>query len=160
MEIFFKHAWVMFIAVTCVNGLLLKNASQRHIAKNPALAAGYNKYIKGWFLYGNIPWLIMMVGSISGQTQSLFEYLSPRQLNPVVLVFHLSIVALWGLGIRWIYFKQGAEFLEQHPGLIRKSSLSGNTTITASQIKRFFPLTILGGLVGMIMMWVIDLPIS
>ena len=79
-------------------------------------------------------------------------------MNPTVLIFHGSIIILWMLGIIWIYFHNGAEFIERHPGLFVKSSFSGNTNITAKQVKIFFPLMLLGGIAGMIMMWLWEVP--
>lgn len=70
-------------------------------------------------------------------------------MNPIVLLFHASIVAIWILSVRWIYFKDGAEFLERHPGLLR-----GNPT--AKSIKIFFPFMLIGGIAGMVMMWVMS----
>ena len=149
----------MFIAATIANGLILKYRSKKYILQNPELKEGYDKYFKGWLIYGNIPWVIMMIGNLSGQTQNTFEYFNPKAMNPMVLIFHFSIIALWVISVRWIYFKNGAEFIETHPGLMQKSSLSGNTNVTAKQIKLFFPLILLGGIVGMIMMWRIDMTI-
>ena len=150
----------MFIAVTIANGLILKYRSKKYIAEKPELEEGYDKYFKGWLFYGNIPWVIMMIGDLSGVTQNTFEYFNPRAMNPIVLAFHFSIIILWALSVRWIYFKKGAEFIEAHPGLIQKSSFSGNTNVTAKQVKLFYPLMLLGGVVGMIMMWLIDFPTS
>ena len=158
MEIIFKHTWIMFIAVTIANGLILKYRSKKYTAEKPELEDGYDKSFKGWLFYGNIPWVIMMIGNLSGMTQNTFEYFNPKAMNAIVLVFHFSIILLWVLSVRWIYFKNGAEFIETHPGLIQKSSLSGNTNVTAKQIKLFFPLMLLGGIAGMIMMWIMDFP--
>lgn len=148
----------MFIAVTIANGLILKYHSKKYILQNPELKEGYDKYFKGWIIFGNIPWVIMMIGNLSGITQNTFEYFIPKAMNPMVLLFHFSIIALWMLSVRWIYFKNGAEFIETHPGLFQKSSFSGNTNLTAKQVKLFFPLMLLGGIAGMIMMWVMDIP--
>ena len=148
----------MFIAVTVANGFILKYRSKKYIAQNPELNEGYKNYFKGWMFYGNIPWVIMMLGNLSGITQNTFEYFNPKAMNPMVLVFHFSIIVLWVLGIRWIYFKSGAEFIEAHPGLIQKSNFSGNSNVTAKQIKIFFPLMIFGGIAGMVLMWVMDIP--
>jgi len=94
----------------------------------------------------------MAIGNISGMTNNTFEYFNPKIMNPMVLIFHASIIVLWILSVNWIYFKNGAEFIEKHPGLIKKSSFRGNTNVTAKQIKLFFPLMLLGGIAGMIMM--------
>jgi len=154
----FKHSWIMFILVTVVNGLVLKYRSKKHVAQNPELKEGYDNFFKGWMFYGNIPWVIMMIGDLSGVTNNSFDYFNPRSMNPMVLIFHLSIVVLWILSVRWIYFKKGAEFIEKHPGLFKMSSFSGSSNITAKQIKTFFPLMLLGGIAGMIMMWLSDIP--
>lgn len=158
MEIVFKHIWIAFIAVTFVNGFALKHRAKKYIAEKPELKSGYEQYVKAWIFYGNIPWGIMAIGNLSGLTNSAFEYLTPGTMNPVVLVFHASIIALWILSIRWIYFKNGAEFIARHPGIFRKTSFSGNTNATAKQIKFLFPLLLLGGVAGMIMMWMMDIP--
>lgn len=152
MEILFKHTWVVFMIATIANGLILKNRSKKYISQNPELEKGYRNYFKRWFIYGNIPWTIMMVGDLSGTTQNTFEYFNLKALNPIVLSFHFSIIIFLLLGIKWIYFKKGAEFLENHPGLTRKSSFNGNTNLTAKQIKLFFPLILLGVIIGIIMM--------
>ena len=59
-----------------------------------------------------------------------------------------------------IVFNGGAEFIERHPGLFVKSSSSGNQNVTAKQVKLFVPLMLLGGIIGMLMMWVMDSPFS
>lgn len=158
MEIIFKHTWIMFIAVTIANGLILKYRSKKYIAEKPELEEGYEHFFKGWLFYGNTPWVIMMIGNLSGMTQNTFDYFNPKAMNPMVLIFHFSIIVLWVLSVRWIYFKNGAEFIESHPGLLQRSSFRGNTNVTAKQIKLFFPLILFGGIVGMIMMWIIDFP--
>jgi hypothetical protein len=141
-----------------INGLILKQRAKQYIAQQPELRRGYDSYWKGWLSYGSIPWVIMMIGDVSGQTESIFDYFQPSAMNPIVLLFHASIIVLWALAIRWIYFKNGAEFFEAHPGLIRKSSLNGTSNVTAQQVKLFFPVMLLGGIAGMIMMWIVDFP--
>lgn len=158
MDILFNNMWVMFIVVTMINGFVLKYRSKKYILQNPDLEEGYNKLFKGWIIYGNIPWLIIALGNLSGMTNSIFDYFNPKSMNPIVLLFHASIIVIWILSVRWIYFKEGAEFMERHPGLLQKSSLSGNSEITAKQIKIFLPLMLLGGIAGMVMMWIMDIP--
>lgn len=145
--ILFKQTWVLFIAVTCINAYILKARSKSYIADDPELESGYKKLFKGVLLYGNIPWIIMGIGNLSTLTSSTFDYFAPRQMNPMVLLFHFAIIMLWIASVKWIYFENGAEFLERHPGLMRPAQ-------TAQQIKIFFPLMLLGGIIGMIMMWV------
>jgi hypothetical protein len=159
MPIVFKYAWILFVIVTCANALSYKYKSKKYIAENPDLKEGYDTIFKNFILYGNIPWLIIGMGCLTGSTSSLFDAFNPRALNPFVLAFHGSIVLIWILLVRFIYFKGGAEFLEKHPGLLRKNSFSGNPNVTAAQIKWFFPIALLGGIIGMAMMWSINFPV-
>ena len=93
----------------------------------------------------------MAIGDLSGMTYDIFEFFFPGDMNPIVLIFHASIIFLWILSGWWIYFKNGAEFLERHPGLLRTSGFGEN--ITAKQLKIIFPFVILGGIFGMVLMW-------
>lgn len=105
--------------------------------------------------------MIIAAGNISGVADNVLEYFNPDQMNPVVLVFHVSIIVLWALSVWWIYFKNDAEFIEKHPGLIQTSSfsgISGTSNVTAKQFRLFFPLMLLGGIAAVIMMWVMNFP--
>jgi hypothetical protein len=126
---------------------MLKAKSKEYIARDPALEEGYIKAFKAWLLYGNIPWIIIAFGNLTGLTKSMLEYFAPRQMNPIVLLFHATIIMIWILSIKWIYFQNGVEFLEKHPGIFRND-------LKAKQLKWFFPLMLAGGIIAMIMMWV------
>jgi len=141
------------------NALILKYRSKVYVAENPALKKGYDNFIKGVLFYGNIPWVIMGIGALAGMTNNGFEYAAPRQMNPIVLIFHASLVILWLLSVWWIYFRGGAEFIERHPGLIQKKSFSGRKNVTAKEIKIFYPIMLLAGVIAMILMWVMDIQI-
>jgi len=158
MEIILVHFWIIVIPITVVNGLVLKFRFKKYIIDNPSLKEGYNKYLKGILLYGNIPWIIAIIGNIGGMTNNIFEYLNPKAMNPIVLLFHASIIVLWILSVYWIYFNGGAEFIEDHPGLFRKTVFFDSSNVTAKQVKLFFPFILLGCVAGMIMLWVTDIP--
>ncbi len=153
MKLLLDHVWIMFMAVTVINGLVLKYRSKDYIDVNPELKEGYQNLFIGWLLYASLPWIIMMIGDLSGITQSASEYFKPRNTNPMVLMFHLSLAVLMLLGIRWIYFKKGGEFLEKHPGLLRLSILKVKTQVNAQQVKLLFGLMVLGWAIGTVMMW-------
>lgn len=156
--ILFKYFWVAFIIVTFANAFIMRHRSKKYIEETPELRIGYDKLFKGIIFYGNIPWVIMGFGIISGLTNGMFDYFSPKSMNSIVLVFHISIIILWALSIRWVYFKQGAEFIEKHPGFIQVRGVGNRSKVTAKQIKLFYPLMLAGGIAGMVMMWITDIP--
>lgn len=159
MDIIFKHAWVLFIAVTIINGIAFRIRSQKYVAENPSLKAGYDKLIKGCLVWGNIPWLVMAVGDLTGITNGVWDYFYPRSMNPMVLMFDFVLIALWVMGSYWIYVRGGAAFLAKHPGLIRFRAPGFSEDITSPRtIKIFWALAVAGGIVGMTMMWMADIP--
>ena len=159
LELLFKHLWIFFIIGNMANAFLIKSKSKNLIIENPELEKGYDKIFKALITYGNIPWIIMGIGDISGLTNNISDFFKPRSMNPIVLLLHALIILFWCFSIWWIYIKDGAEFLEKHPGILQKKSFfaqEGN--LTAKEIKIIFPLMLLGGIAGMIFMWTIDIP--
>lgn len=153
MDFLFDNFWIMFIAGTIVNGLIFFYNSKKKIKVDPSLKDGYEKLFKGWMFFGNIPWVIIGIGNLTGMTESSFEFFFPREMNPIVLIFHAVVVCLWILSAWWIYFQDGAEYLEKHPGLINGLGFGSSDTAPAKYIKIIFPITILGGIFGMVLMW-------
>ena len=142
----FRHSWIPFIAVTCINAAIWWNRSRKAIAEKPELEANYNKLIRGLLIYGNIPWLIMGAGILFGGVPSTFHYFNPRN-GPWVIAFYVSVVTMWILGVRWIYFQNGAEELVTCSGLFRVPF-----AVTPLMIKLYIALMIAGGVVGLSMM--------
>jgi hypothetical protein len=148
----------MFIVVTIANGLIWKSKSKKYIAEKPERKDGYDSLIKGFLIYGNIPWVIMGIGMLTGMTESMFEFFNPSQMNPIVIVFFLSIIFLWIIGSYWLYFSGGAEKLVDHPGMITQTE-KGNEKFEIMKVKLVWGLGILGGIFGIYMMYNQDFPI-
>lgn len=158
MEIIFKHGWILFIVVMIVNAFIMRSRSQAYVDINPDLKVGYDKLFKNFLIFGNIPWLIMGIGDIAGLTKGMFDFFSPRQLNPIVLTFHACVIVLWILGSYWIYIKDGAEFLAKHPGFFNSGEPSKTDRLNKNKVKFIWTLGMLGGISGEIMMWNMDIP--
>ena len=154
MEMLFKHAWLILIIATIYNAYGLKSRLKNYILDKPEREEGYDKIIRAIMMYGNIPWVIVAIGNLSGLTNSMFDYFRPKEMNPIVLLFHAVIILFWILSVWWIYFKDGAEFLQDHPGVLKKKSFfSGSMDMTAKDIKTMLPLMLLGGIAALVMMW-------
>ncbi|HEY8020928.1 MAG TPA: hypothetical protein VIH93_07495, partial [Thermoanaerobaculia bacterium] len=72
--------------------------------------------------------------------------------NPFVLAWFGVVVALWLLGLYWLFARRGAEFLIEHPGLLR-----GNPKSPAI-IRFFYCLMVAGGVVGLCFAFFSDIP--
>lgn len=158
MEIIFKHGWILFIIQVIVNAFIMRRRSQAYIEINPDLKVGYDKLFKNFLIFGNIPWLIMGIGDITGLTEGMFDFFNPRQLNPIVLIFHACLLVLWMLGSYWIYVKDGAEFLAKHSGFFNSYEASKTSSLNKNNVKLTWTLLMLGSIIGEIIMWNMDIP--
>jgi hypothetical protein len=146
----FKYFWFFIIIVNLINANNLKVKSRKYIAESPGREDGYNKIIKIFIIYANIPWFIMGAGILSGLTVTVFDYIRPSDFNPAVLAFYASLLTIWLYGFYWIFFKHGADFLSEHPGLFMKKKKD----ITSPRLIKFYSaVTVIGGIIIMIILW-------
>ena len=150
--IFLRHAWLMFVAVTCINVLFVKLHSRQHIRQRLELAAGYRRLIRGYLFWGNLPWIVMGVGLELGGLPSIFSYFRPRDGNPFVLAFFAVVIAEWILSFWWLFFAHGADFLVDHPGVF--PGLPRSPLI----IRLYYCLCVSGGIFGFLFLWFSDIP--
>lgn len=93
----------------------------------------------------------MGAGILSGSVPSTFHYFNPRN-GPFVIAFYVTVVALWIATFYWLFFKQGAETLASHPGLL-------NLPLRPWTVKAYFLLCLAGGVIGLSMMIFSDIRI-
>lgn len=141
----FRYGWLVCILVTCANGAVWWQRAKPRIAENPALEDGYRSLIRGWIIYGNIPWLVMGLGIMTGSVPSIFHFFNPRN-GPFVLAFYATVIALWIACFYWLFFRSGAEALITYPGLL---NLPGGKPW---MVKAYFLLCLAGGIIGLLIM--------
>ena len=102
IEVVFKHFWLAFVVVTIINARYWRAGVQGRIRAQPELEAGYRRLYRGYLFWGNVPWLLMGAGVLSGQVQWMFDFLQPRSGNPYVLAWWWAMAALLALGTVWM----------------------------------------------------------
>lgn len=147
---FFKHAWILFIAIAVINELRIRKKAKSFIEAHPDSEEEYYKFWWKYLILENIPWLIIAIGDITGMTENVFEFFFPRLLNPIVLLFHFNIIVLWIISIYWVYFDNGAEFLATFPNRFNSGQPNGKI----NNIKIFFALMLIFGITAEIFMWI------
>ena len=158
MTFLFNQFWLFLIIVMVVNGIIWKKNSKKYIKQNPELKEGYDKLIKGFLIYCNIPWIIMGIGMLTGITKSMESFFYPQLLNPIVLIFNLYGIFIWIYGSYWIYFKGGAEMIVKHPGLFRNSSYTNDENLNIKIVKFFWAVMILVGIISLITRFIGEIP--
>lgn len=154
-----QYIWILFILVNFFNAYLLRKKAAVFIEESPEKENGYKIIFKNFLIYGSIPWIIIGIGNTFGLTESVFDYFQPYKMNPIVLLFHFSILVIWILLIRFIFFKNGAKFLENHPGIIRVNSFGNiNDNPSENTIKLITIVGIIGGIIAISIMWFVTIP--
>ena len=71
------------------------------------------------------PWLVMGLGVWVGGVPTLWHFFNPRRGNPWVLAWWGVVIGINLLLFLWIFFRDGAEYMEAHPAFQpRRSGLS------------------------------------
>jgi hypothetical protein len=143
-SLFFRYFWFLAIAMTCFNAFVLRARSQKYIQEDPSLEEGYEKLFRGYLIYLNLPWIAMSIGSVFGGVKSIFDFMDVRSSNPFIWLFLVTVMTLWILDFVWVTFLGGAEFLINHPGVIKPSIKSP----LLLKIFNLFSLT--GGVLGLV----------
>lgn len=155
-----KYFWFVAIVITVINALIFKKKSKQYIQENPKLEEGYSFLFRGYLFWLNIPWIIMGIGCTTGGVPSVWHYFRPKDGNPYVLAWFGSVFVLWILGTIWLFFKGGAEMLSTHPGaLIMHYGFKTKAVTNPRSIKIFWLLALAGGIFGVAIMWLMDIPL-
>ena len=136
------YMWLAFVGVVCVNGLLWWRRGRREVQQHPELAEGYERLVRGFIMWGNLPWLVMGAGLTFGGVPGMDAFFV-RPRNPYVLAFHLTVVGLWIALGWWVFGGGGADDLARHPGLINLRNP------TPSAIKWLVAACLVGGFASM-----------
>jgi hypothetical protein len=149
----FPHWWIFFIFVTSLNAAIFRLRAKRHMQQHPELAAGYATLTRGFLAWGNLPWIVMAVGSTIGGVPRIWHYFRPQNGNPYVLAFFASTIVIWILGFYWVFLRGGAEMLVKHPGMFERDFSK------PSQVKLLYALAVAGGVFGTVLMFLLDFPL-
>lgn len=141
-----KWSWLLAILSMFLKAYSIRRKADKKIALNPELEDGYRKIIKGYLVWGNIPWVVMGIGITIGGVPSVFHYLNFNSSNPYILAFFISVFFISIMGTYWILFKDGAEMIAKHPTLLSYDVKS------PMQIKIFWSICVVGGIVAVVLM--------
>jgi hypothetical protein len=147
------HFWLVAILMSFINVAIMWRSSAPHRQSHPSVADGYRSLARGFLFWGNLPWIIMGAGILFGGVPSVFHYFQLKTSNPYILSFAASIVFLWIAGSFWLFARNGAQFLCDHPYFFR-------TQITnPSLINIFWLVCVAGGALALSSMYFSDFPI-
>jgi hypothetical protein len=121
--------WVLCLLMSFVNAASFWSRARRRFEARPELREGYVTLVKGFLTWGNLPWVVMGIGSTVGGIHSVFAFFRPRDGNPYVLAYFGSVFLVGVLGTYWIVFRGGAQMLIDHPGFFNIEMKSRRSVI-------------------------------
>lgn len=151
----FRHFWVAFIVVTCVNGVIWRFRARKDIAAHPEREAGYRRLIAGWLFFANVPWIVMGAGVLFGGVPSVFHFFNPRN-GPWVVAWFVTVAVLYVLTFAWLFLWNGAEQLAQHPAVLQPSARPQSPAALRMMLATFVAV----GIVAMLVMIFADIRVD
>ena len=155
-----KYFWLIAIAITLINTGLFRWRAQKNIDENPTLKTGYQRLIRNYLVWMNVPWLIMGVGCTYGGVPSIWHYFRPKDGNPYVLAWFGSVFLIWIFVSYWLFFRHGAEELAKYPGVFSFNlGLQQRSVVHPVVIKLLYLVMLACGIAGVFFLWFANLAI-
>lgn len=119
-EFIARYFWVLGLASGAVNYFFLKKNIQAYIEEDPSREPGYNQFLTWFITFYTLVWLLMGAAILSHPQENAFTFLQGMSSGGwASRTFWAFFLTVWGSWSAWVVFGKGAEFLEQHPGLIK-----------------------------------------
>jgi hypothetical protein len=148
-----RYFWLLALIITAINSVAYQRRLRILSEQYPERTRGYRQFLIGFIVVNTLVWLVMGVGILFGGVPSVFSYFNPSTGNPYVLAWHAVVIGTWILGVIWIFFRGGAQFVVDHPGLL-------NVNMSKPiYVQLWFLACIGGGILGEVMMWTRQVPI-
>ena len=108
--------WIMMIAVMVFNIQSWWHSIKDKRKNFPERESGYRFLYKRYMFWSTLPGILMGVGIISGKVENAWEFLHSSNENTFVSFYFLFLIIALLVFLHWIWARDGAKFLEKHPG--------------------------------------------
>jgi len=142
------HIGLFFFGATLLIAGMQKVHAYFQVKKRPELRDDYNKLVLGFIVFMGLPWLVMEIGELATSIPGILFFFRMRDRNPFVLAFFICLLIEYGVYFYWIWFRDGATFLYNHPLLFLQSG-----KFSPLAIKIMSALQIGGGIFALVVLW-------
>lgn len=153
MNPIFRYFWALMIAMTWANAYSLWMSSRADRKSHPDRQESYQSLIRGFGFWGSVPWVVMGMGILTGQADSILDYMNPSGRPWLVHAWFGSIGLLWVLGTNWLFRLDGAQTIRRHPGLV------GGQALSPALLKLMWAFSIVSGLIAMGFAYFVGAPV-
>ncbi len=142
MSFLSKYFWAAAILINLVNAALSWRYARKDMAARPERAGEYRLLLHVFFFASNVPLVIMGLGMVVGGVPDVLHFMRPRDGNPWVIAFHVTILLLLLAWLAWL-FRGGPEWLLKRHVPRRHNLFMGVPLVMA--------------ILGMLAMWLMDI---
>jgi hypothetical protein len=97
--------------VTTLNGFIIKIKGDKIFVTGSEEYEKYRKFLLGYIIVLNIPWIVMGIGVIGGWMSTMFDVFGDIRNNIFVMTWWILTLIMTGIIAYWILFKRGGEFI-------------------------------------------------
>jgi hypothetical protein len=136
-----RHAWLVIVPATFVNGVVMWHRARETVADNPALAGNYRRLICKILMYVSFPWLVL---------GAALEFMLP--FPAVLAIFSCGVFVSWLVGFYWLFFCDGAETMAENANVFHRRFPRDPRKVKALYLYLICSITILVPVIAFMMM--------
>ncbi len=156
MIILFKYFPLFALLYSVIPALVRQNMYKSVPDFNPDDASKYRTAYWGSVLYMGIIWTPMIVGIFIGKVPTMLHFFVRDTGNPYINSYWMVQLALSIIGIIWVFFLSGAEFIEKYYlPLMSIRSKGSNPVLTSPSFIKLIPVF---SFIAIIILWLFVLP--
>lgn len=110
----FRYSWIILIAFVVASAIFWRIEAKDRIAADPTLRQPLNRLYVGFVFWLSLPFLVMGLGIVTGNVDSVFYYLQLDTDNLYVISFVVILFVEDALFIFWVFFRHGDQRLALH----------------------------------------------
>jgi hypothetical protein len=102
-----EYFWAIALVFSVFNYWKADQAAMKAVAPTKVLEA--KNYLRNFAAAGSIPWVIMGIGQVTGETPTVWHYFRPQDENFFVLAWLAAVFVLSGAFAWWVFLANGAQ---------------------------------------------------
>ena len=156
MILLFKYFPLFSLLYSVIPAFIRRNFYKSVPNYNPENASKFRTAYWGSVIYMAIVWLPMIIGILYGNVPTMVHFFVKGTGNPFINSYWIVQLTLSIVGIVWMFFLNGGEFIEKYylPLMSSRGKGSNPTPISASFVK-LIPII---SCIAIIILWLFILP--
>ena len=114
-----RYFWLAVIFFILGLAIFWRLEANDRIVSDPSLKKPLNRLYSGFAFWTSLPFLLMGLGILTGNVESVFHYLVLGTDKSFVIASQVFLFALDVLFIYWVFFRDGDQLIALHTELVQ-----------------------------------------